>query len=99
MNTAELIPVSEWVYSLYSVTYKTEEEGRVIRTTYIAASSEDHLWSQASSNAPHGCRSIEYNVVKQNIAHPRVIGKMYGLPIHESGLIHGRRVALENNFV
>ena len=92
----ELIPVSQWVYNLYKVSYWTSEielDGRLLSTTYIASSSENHLASDANENAPSMCNWMTWEVVKENVGHPRVVGQMYGQNVHESGIAHGRRLA------
>lgn len=89
----ELVPVSEWVYDLYKVDYLTCQGGRVIRSSHIAASNENHLASEASEYAPHDCEWMSWTVVKENIGHPRVIGSMHGMNLHETGLSFGQRIA------
>lgn len=96
METIELIPVSQWVYDLYKVSYwvgEPEKGGRVVKTTHIASSSENHLSTEANENAPSWCDFMTWDVVKEDVGHPRVIGQLYGQNIHESGIVHGMRLA------
>lgn len=96
MQTVELVPVSEWVYDLYKVSYWTsppELDGVLIRTTHIASSSENHLASEANEYAPHHCEWMTWDVVKENVGHPRVVGHMHGINVHETGLSFGQRLA------
>lgn len=95
MQTVQLIPVSEWVYDLYKVEYWTEnaaDGGRLISTIYLAAASENHMWSDANEYAPHDCNCISFEVVKENVGQPRVIGSMHGQKIYEDGRTHARYV-------
>jgi len=95
----ELIPVSQWVYNLYKVTYWSGDPdvagSREIRSSHIAASSENHLNSEAWNleYAPRDAEFMTWTIVKTNVGHPRVIGKMYGQDVCESGNAHGRRLA------
>ncbi len=93
----QLVPVSEWVYDLYKVSYWSGDPdvagSRVVRTGSIAASSENHMNSEAWENAPHDAEYMTWERVKENVGHPRVVGQMYGQNIHESGSSHGRRLA------
>lgn len=97
MQTAQLIPVSQWVYNLYKVTYFTgvTEPGRPIKTIHLAASSEGHLHSDVEEYAPRDECQYTWELVKENVGHPRVIGGIRGLTVHEDGLCHGRRLAGE----
>jgi hypothetical protein len=96
-STIELVPVSQWVYDLYKVTYWTGDPAvagsRQIRSTSIAASSESHMNSEAWEHAPSYAEYMTFEVVKEGVSHPRVIGSMHGLSIHESGWAHGQRLA------
>lgn len=98
MNTVELIPVSQWVYDLYKVSYwvgDPDQGGRVIKTIHLASSCENHLGSDAWENAPHNADFMTYEVVKQNVGHPRVVGRLYGQDICESSRAHGLRLSRE----
>lgn len=95
----KLIPVSQWVYDLYEVIYWTSDPdlpgSRRIRSSHVAASSENHLHSSAwdLEYAPRDAEFMTSVRVRENVGHPRVIGQMYGQNIHESGNAHGRRLA------
>lgn len=92
LKPVELVPVSQWVYDLYKVSYWTCEGGQLLKTQHFAASSESHMWSDANEHCPGGCEWMSYEVVKENVGHPRVVGQMYGMSIHESAASHGRRL-------
>jgi hypothetical protein len=96
MQTAELIPVSQWVYNLYKVTYWSGDPAvagsRQVSSTSITASCENHLSSDAWEHPPRNAEFITWEVVKENVGHPRVIGKLYGLPLYETGYSHGQRL-------
>ncbi len=93
----ELIPVSQWVYDLYKVTYYNGDPdvagAREIKTTHIASSSESHLQAEANDRAPRDDCFYTWETVKENVGQPRVVGQMYGMKIHESGSSHGQRLA------
>jgi hypothetical protein len=92
----ELVPVSQWVYDLYKVSYWTDDPaqgGKLIKTVHIASASENHLRGDADREAPRDECWMSWEVVKENVGHPRVIGSMYGQPLHETGIAHGRRLA------
>jgi hypothetical protein len=93
--TAELVPTSQWVYDLYRVQYWQGEPtvGRVIKTVHLAASCRQHLSSDVDEHAPSGCDYITWDVVKHNVGHPRVVGIIHGLPMSESALSFGARLA------
>ena len=96
LKPAQLIPVSQWVYDLYKVTYWTDDPdagGREIRSIHIASSSENHLGADAWHNAPSQAEFMTYTVVKEDVGHPRVVGTMYGVAVHEAGNVHGQRLA------
>ena len=97
LTPTQLVPVSQWVYDLYKVTYWSGDPdvagSRVVKTTHIASSSEGHLQSDANESAPSDESYYTWEVVKENIGHPRVVGSMHGISIYEGGLSHGRRLA------
>jgi hypothetical protein len=96
---ASLIPVSQWVYNLYKVSYWFGDpalaESRKIRSTHIAASCENHLNSSVwdLEYAPRDAEYMTYELVRENVEHPRVIGQMYGQSVYENGHSHGERLA------
>ena len=96
METAELIPVSEWIYDLYRVEFWSDNPaygGRLRQTMHFAASSVSQLESDAFEVADK-IRSewVEWNIIKEDVEHPRVIGNIHGLPMHESSRSHGERL-------
>ena len=97
-NTVELIPVSQWVYNLYKVSYYTGEPtiagSRLIRTRQIASASENHLDSAVWEHAPYDAQWANWEVVKENVGSPRIIGSIHGLPLHEDALTHGERIKM-----
>lgn len=93
-NTAELVPVSEWVYNLYKVSYWSadpEQGGRLVSTKHLAATAS-HIGGEADHEAPNGCEYMTWEPVRENVGHPRVIGNHYGHPLYESGEQHARRL-------
>ena len=91
----ELIPVSQWVYDLYKVEFWTsppEEGGRLIETDYLASSCENHLRGDCDDRAPSSCTWYSWEIIKENVGQPRVIGNLYGRSVHEDAWTHGRRI-------
>ena len=96
MQTAQLVPVSEWVYDLYLVKYwkgDPDNGGRVVKTTHMASSSGNHLATDANESCPFDADYISWDVVKENVGSPHVVGNMHGLPVYESGQVFGQRLA------
>lgn len=97
----KLVPISEWVYYLYKVELRHGEHGKVFCTSYIASSFEGHLLSDIDRLIGH-MENVWYEwelVSDAPIGHPRVIGNLYGRPIHESGHEHGQREADKRGLV
>ena len=96
-STTELVPVSQWVYNLYKVSYWSGDPdvagSRVVGSIHIASSSERHMGTEAWEHAPSFAEYMTFEVMKENVGHPRVIGQMYGQNVHESGIAHGRRLS------
>ena len=99
--TTKLVPASEWVYNLYAVQFFTKDPmagGQYIKTIFLASSNENHLETDANEHAPSNCEYIHWNVVKEDVGHPRVIGNVYGVPIYEDSLTFGKRLSLRGSF-
>lgn len=90
-----LIPVSEWIWSLYKVQYLTEENGTVLATRYYVADMGERVLSEDECYAPSDCKYITWDNVKKGVAPPRAIGQIYGHPIDESWFTTGERLAKE----
>lgn len=90
---ADLIPVSEWVYSLYEVKYSLTEGGDPIVTQYLTASCENHLESEIDRNSPwsEGGLWTEWKEICYDIGQPATVGRLYGRPISESSRSHAER--------
>ena len=94
LTPVELVPVAQWVYDLYKVTYwRDEQMTRFIKTMFFASSSEGHLLADIDENAPGSECYYTWETVKENVGHPRQIGTLHGLPISESARSHGERLA------
>lgn len=98
MQTAQLVPVSQWVYDLYKVVYWSGDPdvagSRQVGSRSIAASSEGHMNAEAWDNSPGDhAEFMTWEIVKQDVGQPRVVGQMYGINVYESGSSHGRRLA------
>lgn len=93
----ELVPVAQWVYDLYKVTYWSGDPdvagSREVGSTSIVAASENHMKSDAWEHPPHNAEYMTFEVVKENVGHPRVIGSIHGQPLYEDGKSHARRLA------
>ena len=97
MQTAQLVPVSQWVYDLYKVTFWNSDPAAggtrlSAQPIHIAASSEGHMESEAWGNAPSWAEYMTWEIVKENVGQPRVVGSMYGINVYEGGRSHGRRL-------
>lgn len=90
MQYTQLVPVSEWRYHLYAIRY-TDEKGNTLEVRVLASTDHDGtILALASEYADHPrCEWIEWYCIEENIPHPRVIGQIYGTPIHENGWSHG----------
>lgn len=96
MHTTKLIPVDQWTYDLYKVEYWTEnaaDGGCKIKTIHLTASCDNHLQGDIDRHTPNGCGLISWDRVKENVGHPRVVGNLYGHPVHETSYSHGQRLA------
>lgn len=95
MDTVKLVPVSEWVYDLYLVTYWTSENpgARVVGRKHFASSYEGHLAADANEACPHNAGFMTWEVVRENVGQPRVVGRMHGQAVYETSLAHGQRLA------
>lgn len=93
----ELVPVSQWVYDLYKVTYWSSDPdvagSRQVGSTSIAASSENHMGTVAWEHAPRTAEYMTSEVMKTNVGHPWVIGSIHNMPVYEDGWTHGQRLA------
>ena len=95
-NTTQLIPVSQWVYDLFKVTYwsvEPEKDGYQMKTIHLAVASENHLKADADENIPEACTFMTWERVKENVGHPRIVGSIYGQPIYEDSWTHGKRLS------
>ena len=93
LQPAKLIPVSEWVYNLYQVKYWTTAGMTTLLSTVYLASTDWHIGGEAEDNVPSDrCEWITWELERENVGHPRVVGQMYGQPVYESGRNHGRRL-------
>jgi hypothetical protein len=92
----KLVPVSEWIYNLYRVKFWSgdpEHGGQLLFTKHFASSNRSHLTSSVNDVAPKHCQWYGWEVVKENVGHPQTIGYLYGMPVVETALIHGTRLA------
>ncbi len=90
-----LIPVSEWKWHLWMVTYHKGQNGPVVNLRYLVSTEthvagevlDDHDWPNADVDYAKWALSAE------NVRAPRNIGMFYGRPISESGWAAGNREA------
>jgi len=83
-----LIPVSRWVYDLYAIRYMDREGGRTLSVALCVDTGMSV--DIADEHAPPACTWIEWYVVEEGVAPPKIIGSIYGTPIHESGWSAGK---------
>lgn len=80
-----LIPVSEWVFNRYRITYSQNEMGPVLLTKYLV-STDTHLDSIVQDAWPSSSYNYYFaEVVEENVPSPPQIGIMYGHPVYASG--------------
>ena len=101
MSVTGLVPVSEWVYDLFEVVYRSEEGGAIVSGPhYICSSYENHLVSDIEERwpGPHA-KWYDWNRLAENVGHPRTVGHFYGQSIYESGWEQGKREAEKRGLV
>lgn len=92
---ANLIPVSEWVYDLFEVSFwdrESEKDRVLIKKMGIVASCENHLESDIDRFCPTSAQYYTWERVKENVGHPRIVGSMYGRAVYENGVSHAQRL-------
>lgn len=93
----KLIPVSQWVYNRYKVTFTRGENGPVIKEAFLV-STDSHVDYKVEERAGQmtGGSSLytppesewvwfQWELVKENVPAPPVIGQLYGMKIHSDG--------------
>jgi hypothetical protein len=89
-----LVPTDQWVYDLYRVTYHDSEDGPARVTIHVASSFEGHLRADIEERWPgEWATHYRWELVAEDVGHPRVVGNLYGQSVYEGGLEHGERVA------
>lgn len=95
----KLVPVSEWVYDLYKVTYSKRGSGDKL-VKYFVSSYVNHLEGDINDMWPSDhFNEYEWEIVSVNVTRPRVVGVLYGRNISESSLQCGMRMAKEKGFI
>ncbi len=92
---AKLIPVSEWVWHLWKVTYHRGENGPVEHIRYTVCT-ETHVEGEVCDGDDWPSRElthVKWEPVADNVKAPRPVGSFYGRPISESGWEAGKREA------
>ncbi len=85
IRTATLVPVSEWVYNRYRITYMASEDGPVLLTKHLV-STDNHLEGTIEQNWPSKFYThYRWEVLEANVARPPQIGVIHGMPIHADG--------------
>lgn len=93
---AKLKPVSEWTWNLYRVQFWYDEEetqpyGKpqaLVSTDCHISEEVQHIWP--SDRAEYAT----WEVVKEDVPRPKIIGNMYGHPISEGARAAGLRYTI-----
>lgn len=89
-----LIPTNLWVYDLFQITYYADENSPAQVTDYLVSSCENHMIGDIEDRWPgEWATYYRWERVAEGVKAPRVIGQLYGIPMHESGWAAGRREA------
>lgn len=82
---SQLVPVSEWVFNRYRITYMRDETGPVLLTKHLV-STDNHVASSVEEHWPSSSYNYyRYEVVEENVPAPRQIGNMHGVPVYADG--------------
>lgn len=86
-----LIPVSQWEYDLYRVTYHKDDQTKI---KYMASSCSNHLEEDIQRFWPSDYYDeYSYEVISENVSKPKVVGNFHGINMYETSLSHGERLA------
>lgn len=88
-----LVPTSQWVYALARVTWHETEDGPARAASFCAFSNDNHLELDIAERTTDHYPWWKWELVADDVGHPRVIGSFYGAPLHEDGWAHGQWVA------
>lgn len=87
-----LLPISQWVYGLYRVTYHEREDLPAKLTRYNVSTCDSHLECEVKEEWPgEWAKWFKWELVEDKVSPPRVIGNVYGTPLYESGWAAGKR--------
>lgn len=91
-----LIPVKDWKWVLWEVTYHKGENGPVLNRRYLV-STETHVAGEVCDGGdwPTGIEVdyAKWEPIARDVREPRSVGMFYGRPISESGWAAGNREA------
>jgi hypothetical protein len=92
-----LIPVAEWTWNLYRVTYHLDENDLTPRLTKHLVTTNTHVQGEICETEgawpTPSYRYARWEPVKENVARPRSIGSIYGMRLDESAWSAGEREA------
>ena len=91
METIELVPVSEWTWNLYRVTYSRDKEGQDVAATEWMVATDSHIEGEVERSGPSFAHWFSWELMEAGIQEPKVIGNLYGLPVHESNPVDPAR--------
>ena len=82
--TTQLVPVSEWVFNRYKVTF-TKELYYFEKVLYFVCT-ENHLEHAVQEKCDDlGMQRWKWEVTEENVPGPERIGTHYNIPIHADG--------------
>jgi hypothetical protein len=96
-----LIPVAEWEWYLYRVSYQLEPDGEEQMFKYIV-STPDHIHGEVceGDNWPNPAfKWASWGDGIEKVSRPRQVGQFYGCRIDESGWEAGRREAKKRGLI
>lgn len=85
METAELVPVSKWVWNLYKAVYTRDQAGKHIICEKWFVETATHIEYQVEEYCPRtGECWWTWTRVKENVPAREPIGNLYGIPLFSS---------------
>lgn len=92
----QLIPVSEWIFNLYRVTYHYHENDEIARHTRHLVSIDRHAQGEILETEgewpSEQFRFARWELIKENVVRPKQIGVVHGMRLDESGWSAGERL-------
>jgi hypothetical protein len=90
-----LIPVAQWIWNLYRVTYHLDENDMTPRLTrqLVTPDPQSEVCGDFSEWPSPSYTYARWELIREDVGRPRQIGTIYGARIDESGWAAGEREA------